>query len=241
MCYSTTLDKQYDEVEARIRRKFTDPEVYEPYYYQSAFTHDNLHIVPQQEKDKIVPAIWGLVPSWAMGGDIDGFLKKNYTNNARSESIFEKRSFKEFPLTNRCLIAASGFFEPHHHNGVAYPYFCHYKDDGIFFFAGLYSEMDDGLYSTTILTVEANDFFAEVHNKKRRMPLVLDKEFEEEWLQPDLQEPHVKELMKSGFTNKEFEAYSVTRDMYKKGIDHNTPRAIERVNYPELNEQGTLF
>ena len=241
MCYSTTLDKKYDEVAARIRRRFRHPEVYKPYYYQSAFTHDNLYIVPQQEKDEIVPAIWGLVPSWAMNGDISEFLDKNYTNNARSENIFEKRSFKEFPITNRCLIAANGFFEPHHSKGTAYPYFCHYPDNEIFFFAGLYSELGDDLYSTTIITVEADEFFSEVHNKKKRMPLVLDKEYEEEWLKEDLQEPHVKDLMKTGFTTKEFEAYPVTRDLYKKGTKNDTPKAIEKVDYPELNEQQKLF
>ncbi|QLG46505.1 SOS response-associated peptidase [Costertonia aggregata] len=215
MCYSATLTKEAHELEARIQLKLRFPEEYRPYYFQSAFDHQNLYIIPQQKSSEIVPATWGLVPKWAMKGDISEFLDKNYTNNARSESIFDKPSFKDFPLTNRCLIAANGFFEPHHANGTAFPYFCHYKTDKIFFFAGLYSEIDDGLYSTTIITVEANELFSEVHNKKKRMPLVLDTEFEQEWLRPDLEELHVKDLMRVGFTTAEFECYPVTRDLYK--------------------------
>ncbi|SDM65632.1 SOS response-associated peptidase [Kriegella aquimaris] len=241
MCYSTTLDKEHDEVEARIRRRFKVPLEYRPYYYQSAFNHENLYIVPQKEKEEIVPAVWGLVPEYAMKGNISEFLNKNYTNNARAETIFEKRSYKEFPLTNRCLILASGFFEPHHLKNTAYPYFCHYTDNSIFCFAGLYSQIDDEVYSCTIITVEANDFFAEVHNKKKRMPLVLDEEFEEEWLRNDLSRPHIEELMRVGFTTKEFEAYSVTRNLYKPNYERNTPEAIKFVDYSELNQQGSLF
>jgi hypothetical protein len=134
------------------------------------------------------------------------FLKKYYTNSARSE-LFRETLLQGFPLQIGVWTAAPGLFEPHHHEDTAYPYFCHYPDDEIFFFAGIYSDIGDGVYSTTILTVDANDFFLEVHNKKKRIPLVLDKEFEEQWLKSDLQEPHVKELMKVGFTTKEFEAY----------------------------------
>lgn len=241
MCYDTSLYKEYDEVEARIRRKFRQPEVYQPYYHQSAFSHRNLYIVPQQEKDEIVSAIWGLVPHWAMKKDLSEYLNKNYTNNCKSETMFELKSFKAFPKTNRCLIIADGFVEPHHVNGVSFPYYCHYKDNSIFCFAGLYSQIDDNTYSCTIITQPANDFFTEVHNKKKRQPLVLDEGFEDEWLKDDLQEPHIKELMNVGFTTKKFEAYSISRELYKKGIDHNTPEAIEHVNYSELNEQGSLF
>lgn len=242
MCYSTTLTESEAEIEKETKRQFRYPMEYEPYFYQSAFNHGNLYIIPQKEPKLIRPAMWGLVPKWAMKGDISDFLKKNYTNNARSESIFDKKSFKDFPVTNRCLILANGFFEPHHEAGNAYPYFCHHPDNSLFLFAGLYSELDEELHSCTIITVEANEQFEKVHNKKKRMPLVLDPELTEEWLRDDLNEANITELMKVGFTNKEFECYPVTRDLYKpKFTEKNSPVAIKKVDYPELNEQGSLF
>lgn len=234
MCYSTTLDKKEDAVEARMKRGFAIPLEYEPYFFKSAFDHTNLYIIPQQEAQDIYPATWGLVPDFAMKGDYSEFLNKNYTNNARSESLFTKRSFKDYPINNRCLILANGFFEPHHMGKEIYPYFCHYADESIFCFAGIYSQIDDELFSTTIITVEANEQFAEVHNNKKRMPLVLDRGYEEEWLRNDLDEPHIKELMRIGFTTKEFECYPVTQKIYKpKGYDRNTPETLKRVDFQQ--------
>ena len=96
MCYSTTLTKSETEIEKETKREFRYPMEYKPYFFQSAFNHENLYIIPQKEPKLIRPAMWGLVPKWAMKGDVSEFLKKNYTNNARSESIFEKKSFQGF-------------------------------------------------------------------------------------------------------------------------------------------------
>lgn len=51
------------------------------------------------------------------------------------------------------------------------------------------------LYSKTILTTEPNDFFAEVHNKKKRMHLVLDENYYHDLLDDGLNEQSVNELM----------------------------------------------
>jgi putative SOS response-associated peptidase YedK len=53
--------------------------------------------------------------------------------------------------------------------------------------AGLYDSWmnphsNEILYSFTIITSEANDFMAEIHNSKKRMPLILNANDEESWL-----------------------------------------------------------
>ena len=47
--------------------------------------------------------------------------------------------------------------------------------------------------------------------------------------------------MKAGFTSAEIEAYPISRDLYKRGIDTNNELAVTKVDYPELNEQLGLF
>lgn len=184
--------------------------------------------------------MWGLVPSFALK-NIPKYYKDYNTLNARSENIFTSRTYKGAIRDRRCLIIADGFFEPHHRDNVSYPHFCHLKDDSLFAFAGIYSEIDDGVYSCSILTTAANDFFAEIHNVKKRMPLVLNDQFEEEWLRNDLTEPNIKELMRVGFTTDEFEAYPVSKDLYKKKEPKDVPWAVSKVEYPELGGQNTLF
>lgn len=240
MCYSTSLRKKEKEIEKRFYAEMEIPLLYEPYYYQSGFEHKNLFIIPQDYPEEIYPAMWGLVPEFGKN-DIEEFYKGYNTLNARSENVFGSRTYKNSIRDKRCLIIADGFFEPHYENNISYPHFCHLRDDSLFAFAGIYTEIDDAVYSCSILTIKANDFFAEVHNKKKRMPLVLNDEFEEEWLRKDLTEANIMELMRVGFTSDEFEAYPVTRDLNKRGEPKDVPWAISKVDYPELGQQGSLF
>jgi len=243
MCYSTALRKQREEIEQRllsqIPASFQLPEDYKPYFHLNGFSYGNLQIIKMDEPDIIHQAKWGLIPSWA-SHNAEVFRKKSNTLNARSESIFEKASFKESADEKRCLILADGFFEPHHENGIAIPYFCYqpsneYPEGDLFLFAGLYNELEDKTLSTTILTTEANDFFVEIHNKKKRMPLVLDKDLLDDWLDDGINPQSLNELMANGFTKKKFKAHPVSRDLYKKNIDTNQPYIVEPV------QNNTLF
>tara|TARA_R110002073_G_scaffold4213_1_gene27957 strand:- start:98353 stop:99084 length:732 start_codon:yes stop_codon:yes gene_type:complete len=243
MCYSTALRKSREKIVQKLLIQlpadFEIPEEYQPYFHLNGFTHGNLYIIKMDEPASIYPASWGLVPQWA-NEDPQSFLKKSNTLNARSETIFEKSSFKQSAEEQRCLILADGFYEPHHENGVTIPYFCYqpskeYPEGDLFMFAGLYTELDADVYTATILTTTANDFFAEVHNKRKRMPLVLADDLYEDWLDEGLNFQTLNELMAHGFTSNEFRAHAVSRDFYKKGIDTNKPYIVEPV------ERDTLF
>jgi len=240
MCYSKSLTREEHYIEEYFQRKFEIPLLYQPYYWASGFDHPNVFIIPQDVPESIWPSIWGLVPGFAMDNP-EAFRQKVNTLNAKGETVFSTRSYRDSIAERRCLIIADGFYEPHHYNGISYPHYCKLRDRSLFVFAGIYTKMDEELYTCSILTVEANDFFAEIHNSKQRMPLVLDTEFEEEWIRPDLQKNHVEELIRAGFTKDEFEAYTVTRNMYAKDYQKNTPEAIRKVDYPELGRQQRLF
>lgn len=235
MCYSTALRKKREAIEkkllSQIPAKFPENTEYEPFFHLNGFSYGNLQIIKMGELEKIYSAKWGLIPNWATHNP-DVFRKKSNTLNARSESIFEKPSFKESAEEKRCLILADGFYEPHHENGKAIPYFCYqpseeYPQGDLFLFAGLYNELDDNSLTTTILTTQANTFFAEVHNQKKRMPLVLDEDLIEDWLDEGMNNQSLNEIMATGFTRKTFKAHSISRDLYKKNIDTNKPYIVK--------------
>ena len=240
MCYSVSLRKEEKVIQHVTKRNFEIPLEYKPYYHRNGFTHQNLYIIPMDASDCILPAMWGYIPPFGMN-DIPTFQKKYNTLNAKSETIFTSNTFKHSVHDKRCLIIGDGFHEPHKIKNVSYPYFCRYYDDSLFYFAGLYSEIDKDMFSCTILTMQANEQFEKIHNVKKRQPIILDSEFEDEWLRDDLHEPAIKDLCKVGFTTKNIEAFPISRDLYKRDIDTNNPIAITKVNYPELNEQGSLF
>ena len=239
MCFHVSNTKSAKQNEERFDATFDTPEVYEPYYHLAGYDKRNIYIIKQDEYYDIVPAYWKLLPEY---WNISERLKfKGATWNARAESIFETSSYKDVIKDQRCLILADGFYEPHKAGGKSIPHYIRYKDKGLFAFAGVYTELYDGLYTCSIVTVEANTFFSSIHNVKKkgtyRMPLVLDEKDEIEWINPDLKEGDIRELLYT-FTSKEFEAYPVSIDINYGDRKKNRPDILNPVHYDELN---TLF
>ena len=110
--------------------------------------------------------------------------------NARSESVFEKRSFSQAVRHQRCVIPASGFYEWRDTPAGKMPTLFRPSAEPIFRFAGLWSAWakDDGevVYTTTILTTEANSVMQYFHH---RMPVLLSSEDSDEWLNAEETRP----------------------------------------------------
>ncbi|MFI8380562.1 SOS response-associated peptidase [Leeuwenhoekiella sp. NPDC079379] len=241
MCYATSLTKSETKIEEITKREFAIPLEYQKHYHINGFGKTNLHIITQNLPNSIYPAEWGLIPRFAFENPA-GF--KYNTLNARSESIFKSNTYKESAESMRCLILADGFFEPHHYNKKSQPYYCTLEGHKLFMFAGLYTPLDDELFTTTIITVPANELFEKIHNEKKRMPLVLDDQFTEDWIDPTLNQNQVNELMKTGFTNSTFKTFPVSNAIYKRGVDTDNPEILKPVTPidPELDEsRPTLF
>jgi putative SOS response-associated peptidase YedK len=138
-----------------------------------------------REDEKILKIMrWGLVPYWAKDESI-GYKMIN----ARAETLTQKPSFKKSLKEKRCLVLADGFYEwrKTEKKGVKIPMRFVLKSREPFALAGLWDvwQKPDGklLLSFTIITTEANDLMREVHD---RMPVILRREYEDMWLDPDL-------------------------------------------------------
>ena len=142
------------------------------------------------ENPKIITHFnWGLIPSWANDDKI-----RAVTLNAKVETLEEKASFKEV-INNRCLVIANGFYEwqwldAKGKNKIKYE--IGHENEELFAFAGIYSKWLNGntgniVNTFSIVTTEANPLMAEIHNIKKRMPIILKKEDEQRWLQHENQ------------------------------------------------------
>ncbi|MBN4070740.1 SOS response-associated peptidase [Olleya sp. AH-315-F22] len=236
MCFHTSNTKKAIQLEDRFEAKFEDVSVYEPYYHLNGFDFGYVYIITQEEEDSIEPAKWGLLPEDFT--DASGFRKSFNTLNARSERAFESTMYREPLQERRCLILADGFFESKHVNGKTYPHFIRYKSYEPFAFAGMYNKHNEGEYSCSILTTEANPFMAEIHNSKKRMPLILDNVYENKWLSNSITDSEIKDLMDECFTKQKLEAYTVSKDVTNSRIKSNRFDILNNVNYEDLN---TLF
>ena len=82
------------------------------------------------------------------------------------------------------------------------------KDKEIFSFAGIYSEWIDNketCQTFSIITTDANELMSQIHNTKRRMPLIIAKEMENTWLNVDMNEKIIAEFI-SESENRNLEA-----------------------------------
>ena len=247
MCNATSLTKLKEEIVKASKRKFVYPEVYEPYYHINGFGDKLLHIIPQDDAKRIWPADWKLIPDFHKGAPTD--FKYN-TLNARSEDIFTSNTYKNSAVSGRCLILADGFFEPHTYvkpgtkTEKKQPYYITLPEQKLFYFAGLFNKLDEELYTVTILTLDANDTMAKIHNTKKRMPLILDEQFTENWIDPTLNEKQIKNLINVSFTNERLNYHPVSNAIYKRGVDTNKPEILKPVPAidPEMDEsRPTLF
>ncbi|MCM2276672.1 MAG: SOS response-associated peptidase [Oligoflexia bacterium] len=136
---------------------------------------------------------WQLIPAWE-----PEFKTRLSTINARSESVFESRLYKDLVLRQRCIVPLSGFFEWKREPDGKHPYAIRLKDEPIMSVAGIWNAWHKGSSSErlsfSILTTEANSFMSSIHD---RMPLILSRENEEGWLDPELREPRaIRELLR---------------------------------------------
>jgi len=127
---------------------------------------------------------WGLVPAWAKDPKIGGKLAL-----ARVETVTTANAFRDAIRRRRCLIVVDGFYEWKRDGKASWPYFAHRPDRRAFTLAGLWdrwvSRDGEVVESCAILTRPALDPLAAVHD---RMPLVVEPELRDRWLDSDLTE-----------------------------------------------------
>lgn len=231
--------KTIEELEERWERVKDIP----ARFHASGFEHP--HLITFTNEDPWVPQAfyWGLIPFWVK--DVKSALQTaNRTLNARGESIFEKPSFRDAARYRRCLILIDHFYEHHHHKGKTYPFLIKLKNDEPMMLGGLWSEwtnVETGeiVQSISIVTTEGNELLSEIHNNPKmegpRMPLLLAKDVQEQWLQPmhSKTDQEAIQALIQAYPADEMEAYPVGR-LRGKHAAGNVPALLERVDYPEL-------
>jgi putative SOS response-associated peptidase YedK len=185
MCYTIKQTANERLLEGRFKARLKYPAQLEPIEKSSGFAFPLVPVITNKETDSIQLFQWGLIPHWAK----DMEIRKN-TLNARIETIDEKPSFRSY-TKNRCLVLIDGFYEYQWQDpkGKEKKRFLMTMPDGEpFALGGLFSHWTDKtggdmLSTFTILTMDANEQMAEIHNTKKRMPLVLTKDNEMDWLE----------------------------------------------------------
>ena len=171
MCGRFELNTKFDELPKVLKQDYpTGLET--KYEIQNLIKpSDPVLVIKNEGKVKTTFMLWGLICPWAK----DPFDKtKPRPFNARSETIGEKKIFSGSWKHKRCLIPASGFFEK--------KYRIRKENYEPFWLGGIWSKWisPDGteLETCCVLTTESNELVKPLHH---RMPVIVPKEFEEQW------------------------------------------------------------
>ena len=235
MCYSNSSTSKNIDLAKKYKKEFPFQFPDTPLFYASAFSFPDWRIITQKPEMELMN--WGLVPNWFKGENFSEIASK--TPNARIETIDTTPSFKGLILQKRCIIPSTGYFEWQHKGKDKHPFFVFPKSQDLFSMAGLYSEWMQPktlrkIKTFTILTCEANSFLVEIHNSKKRMPLLLSETEIEPWLSDSLIEINqVKILAES-----QIDAHLID----KRIINSKQPNRKEvQAFYQEDLIQGSLF
>jgi putative SOS response-associated peptidase YedK len=197
-------------------------------------------IVNEAGKLKLEKYNWGPIPK--MLNTLEKVKKqRQYYLNARSEKILEKGTMWNAIRHQRCLIAATGYFEHREVPGLKrkVPYYIHVKDRKIFFIAGLFAHSNswdvdkpERIPTFTLITRPANEILGKIHNSgefRERMPLILPASLEREWLNPHLTDLDIQEILHYQLPADQIEYDTVSPVRVAKADDENV---IAHVEYP---------
>lgn len=186
------------------------------------------YVITNNEPQNLSTLEWGLIPYWAKDAKIGPKLI-----NARSESVFEKPSFRESIKRKRGLVIADSFYEWKRVGKNKIPYRILMKENQLMVMAGIWDSWNDqGKIRNTfsILTCAPNKEMSTVHT---RMPVIFyAKSQQEEWLS-ELRKEEIELLMNvppDGILKK-----------YRVSDKVNSVRNNDAALHIEVPETPTLF
>ena len=169
------------------------------------------YVIANDRPHQIQEMRWGLVPHWSKDGKLSGKMI-----NARSEGIESKSSFRSPIRRRRCLVPADSFYEWRTSaGGKKIPYRIKRKDGRLLMMAGIWDEWEPGRLRTfSIITTDPNQEMESLHN---RMPVILEPEAREHWLEVIPVEEVLPMLLTAPDDSLEY--YRVSEKLNKVGSD----------------------
>jgi len=236
MCFTVNVNIVREELERKFGTEFINPRDYSPSYYYHAHSLPALPVAGHfNEGFNIRLLKWGLIPGWVKAEDQAQEIRY-MTFNARAETLATKPSFKSSFKTRRCIIPVRGFFEWQDRSTGKVPWYIYLPGSEIMMLAGLYDSwrkpLDGSTVNTfTIITTRANKLLSEIHNTKRRMPLILQEEKAEKWLEHETGEKEIDDILEP-YPDGGLEAHTIGPLINNKRANRNTPAVIEPFTYP---------
>jgi len=122
------------------------------------------------------------------------------------------------------------------------PWYIYRADNDLMSLAGLFSHWTDSstgeMFNTfSVITTDANDLMAGIHNSKKRMPVVLEKSSESQWLDLSTGNQDLNRLLLP-YPSSVLTAHTISDLINRKVPERNSPEVIRL--FKRLSD-STLF
>lgn len=195
---------------------------------------------PSNHARDLTTASWGLVAPWQKDF-ASARASQSHAINARSESVYEKPTFRDSFRKRRCLVPADGYFEwatalsPFR---PKQPFFISRTDGRSIPLAGIWgrwvSPSGEEIESVAIITRAAVGILAPIHS---RMPVFMPSDRWESWLNPSMTEiDELRALMEYSDPDAGLTVHAVSTAV--NSVAHDGPQLVAPVT---LGEPETLF
>lgn len=206
------------------------PEFYQPRF--NAAPTQLLPVITSHAPKGLSLFYWGTSPEWSKHK-----MPGEKIINTRIEHFEEKPALKRALMKTRCLIPADGFYSwKKVGKKTSIPYRFVLTNGDTFSFGGLWEEFEDtegvDIHTFSMITVPASPVVGQINE---RMPLILSKENEEQWLHGDADETSVFSMMREN-TKVPLNFYPVSPGI--SNTDRNLPSMI--LPTPPSDQHGNL-
>ena len=229
MYFKISNTAKMKEIEQDVNALFKYPNLYTPQVVISGLNEVSIPVITMNEPNAVNLAIWGLLPT-TFNDDWELFQKLTNTLTISAQKINTNMWYHDSFMNSRCIIPVTGFFTSVLKNGEIYPYHVSSKNGGILYLAGIYTILDDGFITCSLLTGPLEKQVVSYQNLVDYMPVIIDHDDKYEWLSEEtkieraqmiLQPPHKTDL----------EIRPIARNLFNQDISYDS--MLLPYEYPE--------
>lgn len=217
--------------EFKLPLKF--PNLYENEIIINGLDESNLWLITEDDRKIISLGIWGIMPR-KFSGDWQTYQQTNNSLNQYINTLKTSLDHNMFQY-KKCVVIVTGFFTSFVKNGEIYTYYVYQKNASPFLLAGIYNTLDDGYNTCSLLLTKANTFISKINNVNNCMPLIVDKNKINAWMDSSFSELNEN----SAFSKTELYAHTVGKEFFNNDILFDS--VLDHVNYKELPNYSYLI
>ena len=231
MCIKLSNTAERELIERELKMTFKFPNLYQPEMIINGSEESLLTVITSNNSEILNYAIWGLLPKsykeeWSDFQSVFNSLTVN-RDEVVSSSLYKNSFYK-----SRCLIVVTGFLISHLYKGTIHPYIVYHKQEKPFCLAGVYTVLEDGFITCSLIMKESSHIVKRIQNLNSTMPVVLNKSQQKKWLSKNTPSHELLNLMDNVSEIKNFKAHPVAKEFIKNSISFDS--MLEPVYYKGL-------